>query len=270
MALEHNGQYIKLAIEEQGRLAVITIDNPPANALGRACMAELDSVIRAFEADEAAKVAIITGGSEAGAGMIFVAGADINDIANLSSASEAEAAVKQGQEVFSRIANMSKPIIAAINGACLGGGSELAMACPLRIASANASFGQPEIKLGIIPGFGGTQRLPRIVGKAKALEMMLTGSTINAQEALRLGLINKVAAEGTLLREARGLAKVIIMMGGKAVAAILDAVNQGMDTTLEEGFATERKLFGQIAETEDKREGLSAFIEKRRPNFKDK
>ncbi len=270
MALQHDGQYIKVALEEQGKLAIITIDNPPANALGRACMEELDSVIRAFAADDTAKVAIITGGTEAGAGMIFVAGADINDIASLSGAAEAEVEVKQGQEVFSRIANLQKPVIAAINGVALGGGNELAMACHLRIASANATFGQPEITLGIIPGFGGTQRLPRLIGKAKALEMMLTGSPVNAQEALRLGLINKVAPEGTLQREARNLAKAIIRMGGKAVAAILQAVNEGMDQPLEDGITLERKLFGQIAETEDKKEGLAAFIEKRRADFQDK
>ncbi len=270
MTLENNGQYIKLTTEDGGRIAIITVDNPPANALGRAVLLELSDAVDAFAADPTAKVAILTGGTEAGAGQIFVAGADINDIAGLQGAADAEEAVKQGQDLFNKIAGLSKPIIAAINGACLGGGNELAMACPLRIASANATFGQPEIKLGIIPGFGGTQRLPRIIGKAKALEMILTGSNINAQEALRLGLINKVAAEGMLLREAKGLAKVISTMGGKAVAAILQAVEQGMSGTRDEGMALERKLFGQIAETEDKREGLKAFVEKRRPNFTDR
>lgn len=268
--MESNGQYVKVTNEDGGRIIVIAIDNPPANTLGRAVMQELSDVIEAFASDDTAKVAILTGGTEAGAGQIFVAGADINDIAALETAAAAEAAVTQGHQVFDRIAGLHKPVIAAINGACLGGGNELAMACPLRIASANATFGQPEIKLGIIPGFGGTQRLPRIVGKAKALEMMLTGSNINAQEALRLGLINKVAAEGMLLREAKGLAKVISMMGGKAVAAILQATEQGMSTTRDEGMALERRLFGEVAETADKREGLAAFIEKRRPNFTDK
>ncbi len=270
MALEHDGQYVKVTTEEQGKLAIITIDNPPANALGRGCMEELAGAIEAFAGDDTAKVAIITGGTEAGAGQIFVAGADINDIAALSTAADAEAGVAAGQEVFNRIAALRKPVIAAINGVALGGGNELAMACHLRIASANATFAQTEITLGIIPGFGGTQRLPRIVGKAKALEMMLTGARLNAQDALRLGLVNKVAAEGTLLREARNLAKALLIMPGKAMAAIIEAVNDGMEQPLADGIALERKLFGQIAETEDKKEGLAAFIEKRRPMFKDR
>lgn len=257
-------QFVKLTIED--RAAILTIDHPPANAFDTATMTELDAAFREAVENEQVKVIVITG-----AGQFFVAGADINEIKALKGPEEAFAVVRKGQEVFRMIELSKKPVIAAINGrACLGGGMELAMSCHIRLAEDSVQFGQPEIKLGIMPGWGGTQRLPRLVGKGVALEIILTGDSIKAQEAYRIGLINKVVPVGTVVREAKRWAKVLSMWGGVALGSVLDSVNKGIEMTLDDGLVHEATLFSQLTNTEDMREGVSAFLEKRRPIFKDK
>ncbi len=257
-------QFVKVSIED--RAAILTIDHPPANAFDRQTVTELDAAFDEVTANEQVKVIIITG-----AGQFFVAGADINEINALKGYDDAYAVVRGGQILFDKIEHSKKPVIAAINGrACLGGGNELAMACHIRIAEDSVQFGQPEIKLGIMPGWGGTQRLPRLVGKGNALELILTGNSIKAQEAYRIGLVNKVVPVGTVVREALRWAKALSMWGGVAMAAILQAVNEGLEMSLEEGLKHEADLFAKLTATEDMREGVAAFLEKRRPVFKDK
>ncbi len=257
-------QNIKLSIED--RTAIITIDHPPANAFDTQTVSELDAAVDECLANEQVKVIIITG-----AGQFFVAGADINEINKLESYDDAYRVLRAGQELFNKIERSPKPVIAAINGrACLGGGNELAMACHIRIAEDSVQFGQPEIKLGIMPGWGGTQRLPRLVGKGRALEIILGGGNIKAQEAYRIGLVNKVVPVGTVVREAKRWAKLLSMWGGVAMAHIIQAVNEGLDLPLEEGLKREADLFARLTATEDMKEGVSAFLEKRRPKFKDR
>jgi len=260
------GQYQNVHVSIEDRTAILTIDHPPANAFDSQTVADLNASLDEVLADEQVKVIIITG-----AGQFFVAGADINEIAALKGHDDAKEVVLKGQEVFNKIERSPKPVIAAVNGRfALGGGNELAMACHIRLAEDSVQFGQPEIKLGIMPGWGGTQRLSRLVGKGKALELLLTGDNIKAQEAYRLGLVNKVVPVGTVVREARRMAKVISMWGGKSCAAIIDAVNTGLDLPLKEGLLYEAETFANLCETEDMREGVSAFLEKRRPQFKDR
>ena len=257
-------QYVKMTIED--RAAILTIDHPPANAFDTQTVTDLNGAFDECLADDQVKVIIITG-----AGQFFVAGADINEIKALKGYDEAFNVVRAGQMLFSKIEQSPKPVIAAINGrACLGGGQELAMACHIRLAEDSVQFGQPEIKLGIMPGWGGTQRLPRLVGKGRALEIILTGDNIKAQEAYRIGLVNKVVPVGTVIREARRWAKVLSMWGGIAMGACIQSVNEGLDMTLEEGLVREAELFAKLSETEDMREGVSAFLEKRRPRFQDR
>ena len=257
-------QNVKMAIED--RAAILTIDHPPANAFDTQTVTDLNDAIDECLADDQVKVIIITG-----AGQFFVAGADINEIKALKGYDEAFDVVRAGQQLFMKIEQSPKPVIAAINGrACLGGGNELAMACHIRLAEDSVQFGQPEIKLGIMPGWGGTQRLPRLVGKGRALEIILGGGNIKAQEAFRIGLVNKVVPVGTVIREARRWAKALSMWGGIAMGAIIQSVNEGQDMTLEEGMVREAELFAKLSETEDMREGVSAFLEKRRPKFQDR
>jgi enoyl-CoA hydratase/carnithine racemase len=257
-------QNIKMTIED--RTAILTIDHPPANAFDTQTVQDLNAAFDESTANEQVKVIVITG-----AGQFFVAGADINEIKALKGYDEAYAVVRAGQQLFAKIENSKKPVIAAINGrACLGGGNELAMACHIRIAEDSVQFGQPEIKLGIMPGWGGTQRLPRLVGKGRALEIILGGGNIKAQEAYSIGLVNKVVPVGTVIREAKRWAKVLSMWGAVAMGAIIQSVNEGLDMTLEDGVENEARLFATLAETEDMREGVSAFLEKRRPKFQDR
>jgi enoyl-CoA hydratase/carnithine racemase len=257
-------QNIKVSIED--RTAILTIDHPPANALDRQTVLELEAAFDDVIENDQIKVIIITG-----AGQFFGAGADINEIVELKSYDQAYEIVRLGQEFFSRIELARKPVIAAINGRfCLGGLNELAMACHIRLAEDSVQFGQPEIKLGIMPGFGGTQRLPRLVGKGRALEIILGGGNIKAQEAYRIGLVNKVVPVGTVVREARRWAKALSMWGGVAVASVLQAVNQGLEESLEDGLTLEAEIFAKLTETEDMYEGLAAFLEKRRPEFQDR
>lgn len=258
------GANVKLHVEEG--IAVVTIDRPPVNALSRDVMAELDTTLQAVKADAAVKVVIITGGGS----FAFVAGADVKEIASLPSGREAAEVAAKGQAVIMNIQRLGKPVIAAINGVCLGGGNELAMACHLRVAGDRTRFGQPEINLGIIPGFGGTQRLPRLIGKAKALEWILTGDLITAQEAHRLGLVNQVVPQDQVMKAAKDLARKLASKGQVAVCEALRATEQSLERPLEEGLAAEAEAFGRVAETQDAKEGVNAFLEKRQPRFQDR
>ncbi|HIC88978.1 MAG TPA: enoyl-CoA hydratase [Anaerolineae bacterium] len=256
-------QNVRVTIED--RIAVLTIDHPPVNAFDRQTMGDLNSAIDEVLADDQVKAIIITGAGN----FAFVAGADINEIARLGKEVDPREVLTAGHEVFGKIERSRKPVIAAINAHALGGGLELAMACHLRVASDRARLGQPEINLGIIPGWGGTQRLPRLVGKGKALELLLTGDMISAQEAYRIGLVNKVVPAGQVLKEAKGLAKKIASKGKLAVAAALDAVDNGLRMSLEEGLRYEVDRFVELCDTNDMREGVTAFLEKRQPKFTD-
>jgi enoyl-CoA hydratase/carnithine racemase len=259
------GEYQTVKVSIEDRIAILTIDNPPANAFNKQQLQDLEGAFNeATESDEV-KVIIITA-----AGQFFVAGADIKEIAAMSK-EDGYAMIRQGQLLFTRIERSKKPVIAAINGRfCLGGGNELAMACHIRLAEDSVQFGQPEIKLGIIPGWGGTQRLPRLVGKGRALELMLGGGNIKAQEAFRIGLVNKVVPVGTVVREAKRWAKALSMWGGVAMGAIIQSASQGEEMLLDDGLKNEADLFASLMDTEDMREGVTAFLEKRRPKFQDK
>ena len=259
-----SGQFIKVAVED--RVAVVTIDHPPVNALNRQTLQELGQVIDGLAAEAGVKVVVVTGGGS----LAFVAGADIKEVSQLSSIQAAQEMAALGQAVFLKLQRLVKPVIAAINGVCLGGGLELAMACHLRLSGDRARFGQPEINLGIIPGWGGTQRLPRLIGKAKATEWILTGDLIGAQEAHRVGLVNQVVPQDQVVKAAKDLARKIAAKGGVAVAKSLWAIEEGTDRSLGEGLAKEVEAFGEVAATEDSREGVRAFLEKRQPQFKDR
>ena len=258
-------QYVRVSVED--RIATVTIDHPPANAFNRQVVEELGAAFDEVTANAEVKAIIITG-----AGQFFIAGADINEIyAVKDKPEEAEAFIRLGKKVFNKIEASEKLVIAAMNGRfALGGGLELAMACHIRLAEDGLRMGQPEINLGIIPGWGGTQRLPRIVGKGKALEMILSGDPITAQEAYRIGLVNKVVPTGRVLKEATGLAKHIISKSALPIAAIIRAVNEGLQKDLEGGLEVETMQFVALQGSEDMTEGLNAFLEKRKPEFKDK
>lgn len=256
-------KYIKLNIEKN--IATITIDHPPVNALSTPVVAEFDEVLEQCINDPEVKAIIVTG-----AGMFFIAGADIKEIAKIENGEIGTKLAAQGQKVISKLENSPKPTIAAINGLCLGGGLELAMACHIRVCSDRAKLGQPEINLGIIPGFGGTQRLPRLVGKAKAFEMILTGDQISAKTAFEIGLVNYVVPSANVLKVAKGIAQKIASKGAVAVKLAIEAINKGIELPIEKGLELEAKLFGKICETEDMKEGVTAFLEKRRPVFKGK
>jgi len=257
-------QYVKVSKED--RIAILTIDNPPVNSLSRPVVTELQSALEELWADDEVKAIVITGGGQ----MVFVAGADINAILELKTSTEAKETIMQVHDLFLRIENSSKPIIAAINGHCIGAGTELAMACHMRIANNRAMFGNTEISLGIIPGFGGTQRLSRLVGKGKALELILTGDRISGAEAASIGLVNKAVPGTEVMKTALGLAKKIASFGRPSITAAMGAVNEGLAVTLREGLEIEADKFSSLVETEDMREGLTAFLEKRQPKFQDK
>jgi enoyl-CoA hydratase/carnithine racemase len=260
------GEYQNVKVSIEDRTGILTIDHPPANALDRQTVQDLAAAFGEAIGNEQVKVIIITG-----AGQFFGAGADINEIVELKSYDQAYEIVRLGQEFFSQIERAKKPVIAAINGRfCLGGLNELAMACHIRLAEDSVQFGQPEIKLGIMPGFGGTQRLARLVGKGRALEIILGGGNIKAQEAYRIGLVNKVVPVGTVVREAKRWAKALSMWGAVAMASILQAVGEGLDMSLDDGLVLEAEVFSKLTDTEDMYEGLAAFLEKRRPKFQDK
>lgn len=249
----------------ENSIVLLTINNPPLNILSHDLLLELKNSIKKLKVDKQVRVIIITG-----KGKFFGAGADIKELSALKTKREGERFVRIGQDILNIIESLEKPVIAAINGPCIGGSNELAIACHLRIASEEAWFSQPEITLGLILGFGGTQRLPRLIGKARAMEMILTGGRITASEALSIGLINKVVKGDVLIEEAKKLAANIGSKGMLSVKACLEAVNSGMEMSLKKGLSKEAKLFGRLCEIEDKKEGISAFVEKRVPRFKDK
>ena len=257
-------QNVKVAVED--RVAVVTIDHRPVNALDRQTLEELGQAADAIQGDAAVKAVIVTGAGS----LAFVAGADIKEVSQLGSVEAAKAMAALGQAVFLKVQRLSKPVIAAINGVCLGGGLELAMACHLRISGDRARFGQPEINLGIIPGWGGTQRLPRLIGRAKAIEWILTGDMVTAQEALRLGLVNQIVPQDQVLKAAKDLARKLASKSAVALTQALRAIERGLDLPLDEGLAQEAEAFGAVAASEDSREGVKAFLEKRQPQFKDR
>ncbi|MDN5323359.1 MAG: enoyl-CoA hydratase [Clostridia bacterium] len=249
--------------ENQEGIGIITINRPKAlNALNIDVFNELSPLLDEIAKDNSIRVVIITGSGEKS----FVAGADITYMLPMSSP-EGKAWGEVGQGVFNKIEKLPQPVIAAINGFALGGGCELAMACDIRIASEKAKFGQPEVGLGIIPGFAGTQRLPRLVGKGRAKELLFTGDMIDAHEAYRIGLVNKVVSPEELMDAAKGMAKKIMKHAPYAVQLCKEAVNVGMEVDLETGSKYEGALFGVTCATEDKKEGMTAFVEKRKPNF---
>lgn len=252
-----------LLLDRDGAVAIVTINRPAVlNALSLKTLDELRHVMLALRGDDAIRVIVITGAGEKS----FVAGADINELAGQTPVTGREMA-RSGQAVFDLLDTLGKPVIAAINGFALGGGCELAMACTIRIAADTARLGQPEINLGIIPGYGGTQRLPRLVGQGRALELMLTGAPVPAAEALRIGLVNRVVPAGDLMATVRALAAQLAAQPPVAMRYILESVHRGLNGTLADGQAHEATLFGLVAATDDMREGTRAFLEKRKPSF---
>jgi enoyl-CoA hydratase len=254
--------YELLTFQVDERIATITVDRPDKlNALNDALMAELGRAIEDAVSREDVGAVLLTG-----AGRAFVAGADIAELAG-QTATEGKARAERGQRVFRRFERSPKPTLAAVNGFALGGGCELAMACHLRIASDAAKFGQPEVKLGIVPGYGATQRLPRLVGKGRALHLLLTGEMIDAAEAYRIGLVNRVVPGAELLDVARATLAAILAQGPLAVAHCIEAVDRGLDLPLDDAIALEASYFGLLSASADKGEGMRAFLEKRPPRF---
>src|SRR5688572_17044063 len=255
-----------ILLEQADGVSTITINRPKVlNALNAQTLDELRRVFLAIRRDETVRSVIVTGAGEKS----FIAGADINELAVQTPVSGREHA-RTGQHVLDLIEHMGKPVIAAINGFALGGGCELAMACTIRLAADTARLGQPEINLGIIPGYAGTQRLARLIGRGRALELLLTGDHVTAQEAHRLGLVNRVVPAAELMAEAKKLAATLASKAPVAMRYIIDAVNRGLDMALPEAQIFEATLFGLVASTEDMREGTKAFLEKRKAEFKGK
>ena len=249
--------------DKKGGIAYVTVNRPKAlNALSAPTWSDLRTAFEDARDDAAVRGVLLTGAGD----KAFIAGADITGIARYN-ADEAELASRFGQEVLDLVENLGKPVVAAINGFALGGGCETALACTIRIAAEHAKFGQPEVKLGVLPGGGGTQRLPRLVGKGHALKLILTGGLIDAQEAWRIGLVNEVVPAADLIARAEAILNEIAANAPVAVRLALDAVNTGMDATQSAGLALEAAYFGLCAATQDKAEGTSAFLEKRAPRF---
>jgi enoyl-CoA hydratase/carnithine racemase len=252
-----------LLYEKKGGIAYVTLNRPKVlNALNRRTWEELRIAFEDARDDGTVRGVILTGAGD----KAFIAGADIGELAHVT-AVEAQESSSYGQAVLDLIENLGKPVIAAVNGFALGGGCETAMACTIRVAAEHAKFGQPEVKLGIIPGGGGTQRLPRLVGKGRALEIILSGEVIPAEEAYRIGLVNAVVPAADLISRAEAVLKQIFANAPIAVKFSLDAVNRGLESSQAEGLALEASLFGLCAETDDKNEGTSAFLQKRAPHF---
>ena len=252
-----------LLIERDAGVAVVTINRPKVlNALNAATIDDLQRVLVELKRDTETRVVIITGAGE----KAFVAGADINELAAQTPTSGRDLALA-GQHVFDLVENLGKPVIAAINGYALGGGCELALACTLRLAADTASIGQPEVKLGLLPGYAGTQRLPRLIGKGKAMEMILTGAPLPAADAERIGLVNRVLPFADLLPEARKLARLLAEQAPVAMRYIISAINHGLEMPFAEACAYEATLFALVMATDDMREGTRAFLEKRKASF---
>jgi enoyl-CoA hydratase len=255
-------QHILFDVDASG-VALIAVNRPEKrNALCGALIVELDQAFDSVAREDGVRAVILTGSGD----KAFVAGADIGELADLSALEAREYALR-GQRVFRKLETMSKPSVAAINGFALGGGLELAMACTVRFASENARLGQPEVKLGIIPGYGGSQRLPRLVGRGRALELLLSGEPIAAAEALRIGLVNAVTSQAELLEYSRAWLAKVLANGPLALGLVMEAVDTGLECGLAEGLRFEAAAFGVCAATEDCREGTRAFLEKRRPAF---
>jgi enoyl-CoA hydratase len=253
--------YETLLCEVKDQVATVTLNRPQVlHALNAKVFNELEAVFVALAGDVGVRVILLTGTGE----KAFAAGADINEIARTDIAT-GEAKARRGQGVFRLIETCGKPVIACINGFALGGGCELAMACTMRLASETARLGQPEVKLGLVPGYGGTQRLPRLVGQPMALKLLLTGEMIGAAEALRIGLVDEVVPAAKLMERAETLAKTIVSMAPLAVAACMEAVRWGSELGLEAALDVEAEIFGRLCGTEDKTEGTKAFLEKRAP-----
>ena len=240
------------------QVARITLHNPPANTITGSVLKELERVLSEVEQDNYVRAVIVTG-----SGRFFCAGADIHELTRLNTSHAGTEVALHGQALFNHIERYDKPVLAAINGICVGGGLELALACHLRIAASGAALGLPEITLGLIPGFGGTQRLPRVVGTAKAAEMMLTGESITAEEALKIGLVSRVVPGRELMTQAESIVGTIAAQGESAVQAVLHAIRGGLDIPLSEGLAREAELFGKLCATAEKRKAIQAFIDKR-------
>ncbi len=256
-------EYQKLLVEKQGRICLVKINHPEAlNALNTAILLELEQAFGEIAADHETDVVILTG-----EGRAFVAGADISEM-SVMRAEEGKRFGRLGASVFRKIELLEKPVIAAVNGFALGGGCELAMACDIRIASSKAKFGQPEVGLGITPGFSGTQRLPRLVGPGKAKELIFTAAVIHAEEACRIGLVNKVVEPEELMNECLALAHTIASKAQLAVRYSKEAINRGLETDIETGLDIETSLFGLCFATADQKEGMDAFLWKRQPEFK--
>jgi enoyl-CoA hydratase/carnithine racemase len=252
-----------LLYEKKGAIAYVTLNRPKVlNALNQGTWENLRTAFEDARGDASVRGVILTGAGD----KAFIAGADISELAHVT-AVEAEKSSSYGQEVLNLVEDLGKPVIAAVNGFALGGGCETAMACTIRVASENAKFGQPEVTLGLIPGGGGTQRLPRLVGKGRALQLILSGGMISAQEAYRIGLVNEVVPAADLITRAEAILKQIFSNAPLAVKFSLEAVNKGLETSLAAGLSLEASLFGLCAGTEDKKEGTQAFLQKRAPQF---
>jgi len=258
--------FANILFEKKSSIAYVTVNRPKVlNALNMTTMEELRGAFHDIKNDPAVRVVIFTGAGE----KAFIAGADIAELAKHDAVAGKEYTHK-GQSVLNLIENLGKPVIACINGFALGGGCEIAMACTMRLASDNAKLGQPEVKLGLIPGYGGTQRLPRLVGKGIAMQLVLTGEMITAQEAHRIGLVNEVVPAGELIARAEAIAAKIVANAPLAIQYSMEAVNRGLDLPLADGLFLEATLFGVCCSTEDKNEGTKAFLEKRPAQFKGK
>jgi len=255
--------YQHLLLSVQDRIATLTVNRPDKlNALNAALIGELGTAIDELQSRDDVAGIILTG-----AGRAFVAGADISELAN-QSAVDGKRLARRGQEIFRRFELSAKPTLAAVNGFALGGGCELAMSCQLRIASEAAKFGQPEVKLGLIPGYGGTQRLPRLVGRGRALQLILTGEMIDAQEAYRIGLVNRVVAADQLIPAATAIIQQMLTNAPLALAACIDMVDRGLEMPLDDALSLEATQFGILISTSDTAEGTRAFLEKRAPRFR--
>ncbi|NWF78060.1 MAG: enoyl-CoA hydratase/isomerase family protein [Chloroflexi bacterium] len=253
--------YENLVVEREDNIGIIALNRPPANPINLAMLEELDAVLTQWEKDKTVRAIIITGAGE----KVFSAGFDVKSVGT----PDGEKAAVKGREVFKRIERYPKPVIAALNGSALGGGCELAMSCHFRIManSERVTIGQPEIDLGIVPGWGGTQRLPRLVGKTKAIEMLLLGTRITAPEALSIGLITRMSQPGQAMDDAKKLARILAKKAPIAMQVILDAIIRGLETTTDQGLKIEQEGWRRIEKTKDAKEGIKAFIEKREPVF---
>ena len=255
--------YENIRVEKKGAVATVVMDRAKAlNALNAAMFAELDAAFEELGKDDEVRVVLLTGAGE----RAFAAGADIREL-DAVGPGEGKGLAVRGQAVFRKIETLGKPVIACVRGFALGGGCELAMACTLRLAGEDAKFGQPEVKLGVIPGYGGSQRLPRLVGRGAALKLLLTGAVIDAREALRIGLVDEVVPAAELMTRAEALAMEIAAQAPGAVAEVIRLVDAGLDLTLEKALELEAEAFGNLCDTADKAEGTRAFLEKRRPEW---